>query len=214
MGTAFLGWIIEEISGKSLPDFLESRIFGPLSMSETSFYLAEEDRARFVDPYYHEDGALQGAQRSDAHEPVIRGDGDLLSTADDFARFMQMIIGGGQRAGVRLVGPESVAEMARNQLEGIVVVEQPGADPFLSRPFPLGAGRDGFGLGFQVTVGEDEGGRPPGSLSWAGIWNTHFWIDLENEIGVALLMQLLPFYDEKAIELLAKFERALYGQMQ
>jgi CubicO group peptidase (beta-lactamase class C family) len=74
----------------------------------------------------------------------------------------------------------------------------------------LGAGRDGFGLGFQIKKGREEGKRPPGSLSWAGIQNTHFWIDLENGIGVVLLLQVLPFYEEAAIRLLTEFEHVLY----
>ncbi len=213
MGTAFLGWIIEEVSGESLPDFFESRIVGPLGMDDTSFDLAEEDRTRLVATYHRVDGVLQGQPRPDVYRPTVRGDGSLLSTADDYARFMQMIIGRGERGGIRLVSEESVAEMVRDQLEGIVVVELSGTIPNTSRAFPLGAGHDGFGLGFQVTVGESAGGRPPGSLSWAGFWNTHFWIDMENEIGVVLLLQLLPFYDEKAIDLLTTFERTVYGEL-
>ena len=102
--------------------------------------------------------------------------------------------------------------MARDQLEGLVVVEQPGALPNLSEAFPLGAGEDGFGLGFQVSSGS-LAGRASGSLSWAGIQNTHFWIDRENGIGVVLLMALLPFYDDKAIDLLTSFERTLYDEL-
>ncbi len=100
--------------------------------------------------------------------------------------------------------------MARDQLEGLTVVEQPAAMPGLAKAFPLGAGRDVFGLGFQITVGESAAGRPPGSLSWGGIANTHFWIDPENEIGVVLLLQLFPFYDERAVELLTRVEETLY----
>ncbi len=76
--------------------------------------------------------------------------------------------------------------------------------------FPLGAGQDGFGLGFQVAAGDSTGGRSAGSLSWAGIANTHFWIDLESGLGVVLMLQLYPFYDDKAIDLLTTFERTLY----
>lgn len=101
--------------------------------------------------------------------------------------------------------------MARDQLEGITVVEQPTALPNTASVFPLGAGKDGFGLGFRISVGESVGGRPPGSLSWAGIANTHFWIDPTNEIGVVLMLQLFPFYDDRAIELLTTFERTLYN---
>ena len=208
--TAFLGWIIEEVSGQSLPEFLASRVTGPLGMEDTSFDLAPENRGRLVATYRRGDAGLVGEPRRDEYQPQIRGDGGLLSTAGDYARFVQLILGGGARGEVRLVEESSIAEMARDQLEGITVIEQPAAVPSTASAFPLGAGKDGFGLGFQVSVGESVGGRPPGSLSWAGIANTHFWIDPTNGIGVVLLLQLFPFYDDRAIELLTTFERTLY----
>jgi CubicO group peptidase (beta-lactamase class C family) len=123
---------------------------------------------------------------------------------------VQLILGGGARAGVRLLGEDSVGEMTRDQLPGIPVVEQAAALPELARPFPRGAGRDGFGLGFQVRVGREPHRRAPGSLSWGGIANTHFWIDPEREVGVVLLCQLLPFHDERVLELLEAFETTLH----
>jgi CubicO group peptidase (beta-lactamase class C family) len=81
----------------------------------------------------------------------------------------------------------------------------------LARAFPLGAGRDEFGLGFQITGAHaDDDERAPGSLSWAGIFNTQFWIDPANGIGGVLLMQYLPFYDEEAIATLVGFEALVY----
>jgi CubicO group peptidase (beta-lactamase class C family) len=211
MGTAFLGWIIEEVSGQSLPEFLTSRVTGPLGMDDTSFDLAPENRDRLVAMYSRGDAGLAGEPNPDEYQPEIRGDGGLLSTASDYARFVQLILGGGARGEVRILEESSIAEMTQDQLEGITVVEQPAANPTISNAFPLGAGRDGFGLGFQISVGESVGGRPPGTLSWAGIANTHFWIDPANGIGVVLLLQLLPFYDDRAVELLTTFERALYS---
>jgi CubicO group peptidase (beta-lactamase class C family) len=210
MSTAFLGWIIEEVTGQALPDFLESRILGPLGMADTSFDLAPEDQRRLVATYRRVDGVLEGQPRPEPYQPLIRGDGGLLSTAADYGRFAQLILGGGELGGVRVVSEASVAEMVRDQLEGVRVLEQPAAQPTTSRAFPLGAGKDGFGLGFQVSVGESGGGRPDGSLSWAGILNTHFWIDPENDLAVVLLLQLLPFYDEEVIDLMTTFERTLY----
>jgi CubicO group peptidase (beta-lactamase class C family) len=88
---------------------------------------------------------------------------------------------------------------------------QPGAIPTLSEPFPLGAGRDTFGLGFQITGAHDSAfERAPGSMSWAGLFNTEFWIDPQRGIGGVLLMQYLPFYDADAIETLQGFERRVY----
>jgi CubicO group peptidase (beta-lactamase class C family) len=210
MSTAFLGWIIEEVTGQSLPDFLSSRITGPLGMEDTSFDLAPQDHGRLVATYRRVDGALEGQPRPDQYQPLVRGDGGLLSTASDYGRFAQLILGGGKLGGVRVVSEASVAEMVRDQLEGIKVLEQPSAQPNISMAFPLGAGKDGFGLGFQISVGESVGGRPAGTLSWAGILNTHFWIDPTNGLAVVLLLQLLPFYDEEVIDLMTTFEQTLY----
>ena len=211
MGTLFLGRIIERISGSSLDGFLSSRIFSPLGMLDTSFDLAADKRSRLVASYRRRSGPLLvGQPPPEPWQPTIRGDGGLLSTGEDYARFLQLILGRGERAGVRLLSRESFDEMVRDQLDGMTIAKQPGADADKSRPFPLGAGRDGFGLGFQVSVGRRPGERPPGSLSWAGLKNTHFWVDLENGIGVILLLQLLPFYDEQVMELLSAFESTLY----
>ncbi len=211
MSTAFLGWIIEEVSGQSLPEFFALRVTGPLGMEDTSFDLASEDRDRLVAMYTRGEDGLVGEPTADEYEPDVRGDGGLLSTAGDYARFVQLILGRGARGEVRLVEESTIDEMTRDQLEGITVVEQPAVMPNIAKAFPLGAGRDGFGLGFQVSVGESVGGRPPGSLSWGGVANTHFWIDPQNGIGVVLMLQLLPFYDERALELLTTFERTLYS---
>ena len=210
MGTAFLGWIIEAVSGEPLPGFLASQVLAPLGMDDTSFELAPADTGRLVATYRRVGDELRGEPRPEPYLPTVRGDGGLLSTADDYAHFVQMILAGGAWRETRVLSEESVAEMTRDQLDGLVVEKQPGAIPAWSNDFPLGAGQDGFGLGFQISVGNDPERRPAGSFSWAGIENTHFWIDPQNGIGVVLLLQVLPFYDEKAINLLSSFERALY----
>ena len=214
MGTAFLGWIIEEVTGLPLSEFIDSRIANPLGMVDTSPDLTPENHVRLVAAYNRVDGQLQGQPRPEEYEASFRGDGGLLSTVDDYARFIQLILGDGERQGVRLVSGESIAEMARDQLDGIVVIEQPGVLPNWSHSFPMGAGKDGFGLGFQVSAEKTEAGRAAGSLSWAGIQNTHFWIDREKGLGVVLMMQLLPFYDPQAIDLLTSFERAVYDELE
>jgi len=92
---------------------------------------------------------------------------------------------------------------------------QDAAAPQLARQFPLGAGRDGFGLGFQVTgPPQESNSRAPGSMSWAGIFNTEFWIDPERGLGAVLLMQYLPFYDSDAIATLIGFEQRLYRELE
>jgi CubicO group peptidase (beta-lactamase class C family) len=105
----------------------------------------------------------------------------------------------------------TVKLMSQNHIGNVRVELQPGAVPALSEPFPLGAGRDTFGLGFQITGAQtDMLARSPGSMSWAGIFNTEFWIDPARGVGGVLLMQYLPFYDATAIDTLQGFERRVY----
>ena len=105
--------------------------------------------------------------------------------------------------------------MGQNQIGALHVETQAIADISRSRPFPLGAGRDQFGLGFQLTESQNDGGlRSNGSLSWAGIQNTQFWLDPARGIGAVLLMQYLPFYDDTAIATLEGFEREVYRHLE
>ena len=92
------------------------------------------------------------------------------------------------------------------------MTEQPSSDLTIARPFPIGAGKDAFGFGFQIEGRPAvEGLRSPGSLSWGGIYNTHFWIDPRRSIAVVVLMQVLPYYDARALRVLRGFEREVYA---
>jgi len=209
MGTAQVGWIVERVSGMALEEVLRRRIFEPLGMLETSFGLPAAKASRLMTLYRRRDGQLTARPRVDSIADPGRGDGDLISTAGDYARFMQLVLGRGAWRGTRLVSESSMAEMTRNQLGSLTIVEQPAAMPGLTSAFPLGAGRDGFGLGFQIAVGGPDG-RSNGTLSWAGLHNTHFWIDAKTGIGVLFMTQVLPFYDSRVITALRAVERTLY----
>jgi CubicO group peptidase (beta-lactamase class C family) len=97
----------------------------------------------------------------------------------------------------------------------IFVQLQPDADKQRTKPFPLGAGKDKFGLGFQLAADDPatKGFRSPGSMSWAGIFNTEFWVDPVKKIGGVHMMQLLPFYDDGAIRALRGFEETVYREL-
>jgi CubicO group peptidase (beta-lactamase class C family) len=102
--------------------------------------------------------------------------------------------------------------MGQNAIGAIFVERQPDADKQRTRPFPLGAGKDKFGLGFQIAANDPatKGFRSPGSMSWAGIFNTEFWVDPITHVGGVHMMQLLPFYDDGAIRALRGFEETVY----
>ena len=128
----------------------------------------------------------------------LRGDGGLFSTAPDYGKFLQMLLNGGQLGNARILKASTVADMLKPHTNGVRVRPQPVANTGLSKPYPLGAGEDIWGLGFQLADPKkaDPSMRRPGSGNWAGIFNTFFWIDPKEELGVIVMMQMLPFYDD------------------
>ena len=213
--TRVLGDIIESLSGQRIDRFLQARIFGPLGMRDTFFEVPKDKYGRVVTTHQKTDGKLV-EQPVPAEIPTsLRADGGLLSTAGDYARFMQMLLNGGELDGARLLSERTVRLVGENHMGRILVRQQPSANAGLSRPFPLGAGTDTWGLGFQRAARpRGPGTRSEGSLSWAGIFNTEFWIDPKREIGAVLMMQMLPFYDEDAIQILQGFESLVYQHLK
>jgi len=144
-----------------------------------------------------------------------RGDGGLFSTARDYGTFMRVFLNDGKLGATQLLKPETVAQMFSNQIGGITVSQQPTAMPLRSAPFPIGAGKDKFGFGFQLeTPPATAEMRTAGSGSWGGIYNTHFWIDRQKGVAAAVLMQVLPFYDPACLNVLRGFEQRLYRALK
>jgi methyl acetate hydrolase len=213
--TRVLGLILEKITGVALEPWYQEHIFRPLGMVDTSWAVAAGKQSRVPTTHIRADGMLQEQPRTPIPStPTPRGDGGLYSTVQDYSLFVRMLLNGGRLGSTRLLTEQSVKMMGENHIGSIAVERQPDADPQRTRPFPLGAGRDKFGLGFQIASGDDAGFRSPGSMSWAGIFNTEFWIDPARQIGGVQMMQLLPFYDEGAIRTLRDFEAVVYQQLR
>ena len=210
--TRVLGMVIEKISGLTIDKYLEARILGPLGMKDTTYAVPSSKSARVVSRNQRTDGKIVEIPNPDPIPPTIRGDGGLYSTAADYGRFVQMILNHGQLGGVRILKEQTVREMSRNQTGNVKVRLQPTAEPLRSKPYPLGAGEDVWGLGFQIAAPAKPASnmRRPGSMNWAGINNTFYWIDPEKQIGVVVLMQILPFYDDAAIKILQGVEERVY----
>jgi CubicO group peptidase (beta-lactamase class C family) len=140
------------------------------------------------------------------------GGGGLASTADDYARFLRMLLNGGALDGARILSPETVALMGQNQIGALGVPALKTAMPERSDDFSFVAdGRDKWGLGFLITADHVPGKRSAGSLSWGGINNTYFWLDPTRGIAGVILMQFLPFADRRALDVYDGFERGVYG---
>jgi methyl acetate hydrolase len=215
-GPKVLGDVIEKLSGQSIDAFLENRLFSPLGMPDTGYTVPPVKHARVVTVHQKKDGRITESPNPATLAVQPRGDGRLFSTAADYCRFVQMILNLGRLQTARLLKEETVREMSRNQTGSVRVRLQPAANTDYTKPFPLGAGEDVWGLGFQLAARAkpEPAMRRPGSMSWAGINNTFFWIDPEEEIGVIVLMQMLPFYDEAAIGVVRGVETRVYQHLQ
>jgi len=216
--TRVVGLIVEQLSGQDLETFFQQEIFEPLGMTDTSFAVPADKAARL--PTLHVRGADGSLQEGPNGAPAVPtppfgGDGGLYSTAHDYGLFMRMLLGGGALGEARILSEDSIAQMGDNQIGDIFVELQEAANPALTKPFPLGAGNDKFGLGFQLTGPSTSDGpqRSPGSMAWAGLFNTEFWVDPTEQVAATLLMQVLPFYDDGAIRALSEFEAAVYGDL-
>ncbi len=202
VATDVLGRVVEVASGQSLDEFLSGRIFGPLGMTDTSFWVGEDGMARLAALYMPGTGPAGGLRRMDEvgrvarHLPrMLSGGGGLLSTAADYHRFTQMLLDrpgspGGELEGARLLGPRTVAYMTRNHLPG-------GADlEAFGRPLNAEAPQRGVGFGLGVAVVIDAvAGKTLGSegeYSWGGMASTAFWVDPAEELTACFFTQLMP----------------------
>jgi methyl acetate hydrolase len=213
--TAVLGTIVEKLGGLSIEEFDQTKIFGPLGMVDTSYYLAPDKTGRLATVHQRGPTGLVENPNPAKYTPSVRGDGGLLSTASDYSAFLQMFLNEGTWRGTRLLQPESVRLMTSNQIGSVVVEKMPAAIPRQSDEFPVGAGKDKFGLGFQITVtdGTPTHERAAGSYTWGGINNTHFWVDPKNGIGVVILTQVLPFYNPTSMDVMSRFEKLIYEHL-
>ena len=210
-----LGFIVEKITKQDLETWYQEHIFNPLGMVDTSYAVPENKQARLAPQFTRASGQVEALPKTPIPVkavPPLRGDGGLYSTVEDYGRFVRMLLNGGTFNGRRILNEASVTMMGQNAIGSVVLELQPDADKQRTKPFPLGAGKDKFGLGFQIAADDPatKGFRSPGSMSWAGIFNTEFWVDPVKHIGGVHMMQLLPFYDDGAIRALRGFERTVY----
>ncbi len=217
--TRVLGFIVEKITGTPLEPWYQEHIFKPLGMVDTSFAVAADKQSRVPTNHSRFTGTMVEQPRTpipSTPTPPFRGDGGLYSTVQDYGKFVRMLLNEGTLGGAKILTPASVKKMGENQIASIFVERQPDADKQRTKPFPLGAGHDKFGLGFQIASSDPQYARfrSPGSMSWAGIFNTEFWVDPVKHVGAVQMMQVLPFYDDGAIRTLRDFEELVYRELK
>ena len=215
--TKVLGDLVEKLSGERIDVFTDRHIAKPLGMNDTFYEVPKSAYPRVVTTNQKDAaGKITETQNPETIPVSLRGDGGLLATAPDYGKFLQMLLNGGQLGSARILKASTVADMLKPHTNGVRVRPQPSANPGLSKPYPLGAGEDIWGLGFQLADPKkaDPNMRRPGSGNWAGIFNTFFWVDPKEELGVVVMMQMLPFYDASAIETLQGVERRVYTNLR
>ena len=191
VATDVLGYLVEVVSGESFDSFLARRVFEPLDMADTSFYVREEQVDRFAQLYGPgENGAIAPIESPAlgrfTHPPALfSGGGGLVSTIDDYMRFCRMMLRRGELDGSRLLGPKTVDMMTMNHVPNSLLPLMMG-----SAPIP----GSGFGLGFSVVMDLMESGvlGSVGEYSWGGAASTAFWMDPQEELIAVFMTQFMP----------------------
>jgi len=213
IGIDWAGKMVEAVSGQKLDRYFQENVFGPLGMKDTSFRISPSQRARLARVHQRGDGgALAPIEFELPQEPeFLMGGGGLYGTAGDYLAFTQMIMQGGRSKGGQLLRPETVALMSQNHIGALEIGAMTSVIPALSKDIDLFPGvKKQWGLSFLITGDPLPTGRSAGSLAWAGLANTYFWIDRTRGVCGVFLSQVLPFFDDTAIDLAVKFETEVY----
>jgi CubicO group peptidase (beta-lactamase class C family) len=196
VGVDVQGYLVEKLSGKSLPEFLNERIFKPLGMSDTGFFVPEDKLPRLASIYVP--GPKGAGLNALPRDPGVSklpgmpsGGGGLYSTVDDYLRFAQMLLNGGELNGVRLLAPSAIELMRSNHVPAALKNGQFGIGYYRMQP--------GFGFGYDVAIYEDPAQvgstAGKGTYLWDGVAGTWFWVDPANDvifIGMVQRMVTLP----------------------
>lgn len=209
----WVGKMVEATSGQKLDRYFQDNIFGPLGMKDTSFKLSASQRARLASVHQRgADGSLAPIEFGLPENPeFLMGGGGLYGTAGDYMTFCRMIMQDGTLNGAQVLRKDTVALMAQNHIGALEIGVFKTAIPALSNDVELFPGMSKkWGLSFLINTQAASTGRSANSLAWAGLANTYFWIDRTKRVCGVFLSQLFPFYDNIAIDLLGKFETAVY----
>ena len=208
------GRMVEAVSGQDLDAYMREHIFAPLGMHDTGFMPNAEQLARTAQTHARKaDGSLEPIPSA---APVKReffaGGGALFSTGPDYLTFLRMVLNGGTLDGARILKPETITEMAQNHMGDLDVLPLKSASPAVSNDAEFFPGMvKKWGLTWLINTEDVPGRRSAGSLAWAGLFNTYYWLDPKQQITGVLLTQVLPFADATVLGLLDDFETAVYS---
>jgi methyl acetate hydrolase len=214
IGIDWVGQLVEAASGQTLGAYFDEHVFGPLGMSSTGFTPTASMLERLASLHLRTpDGIVPMELPPPAAPEFEMGGGGLLSTVGDYAKFAQMIADNGRSGANHVLSASTVAEMSRNQLDAVPLRVLKTATP-LALDLDMLPGTDkGWGLSFLLNLSETPQGRSAGSLSWAGLASSYYWIDPTKRVVAVWATQLFPFGDPTVIAELEAFESAVYTNL-
>jgi CubicO group peptidase (beta-lactamase class C family) len=215
INTDWLGKVVEAASGVTLDVAIKEGITGPLGMNETSFRMNDDQRSTSVPVHLKgEDGTWAPSEIELNQEPEYWAGGHgLHSTPRDYLKFQRALLDGGEFEGNRILSEATVAAAFQNQIGDLDFPESiPTADPATTFSFNPGPGYK-WGLGLLLNTEDVPGMRRAGSGAWAGLLNTHFWVDPTAGVTGAIYTQFLPFVPEEAMTMYADFEKGIYASL-
>ena len=209
------GKLVEAVSGQKLGAYLAAEVFEPLGMASTAFKITEDMRARLARIHQRGEDGFEVLDLEIPQAPEFEmGGGGLYATLGDYARFLRMILNKGEGDHGRVLEPATVEMMSVNQMGGNRVQPLKTAMPALSNDAEFFPGMPKtWGLSFMINTEAVPTGRSAGSLAWAGLANSYYWIDPAKGIAGAYATQILPFVDVKSLPLFFEFETAVYDSL-
>lgn len=210
------GKLVEAVSGQKLGEYFRDNVLGPLGMHDTAFLIAPTMRERLASVHHREvdNSFTPDPELEIPQQPEFEAGGHgLYGTARDYLKFARMMLNEGRSDhGEVILTPETAARMSSNAMGTLKVTTLKAANPEISNDVEFFPGmKKQWGLGFMINNAQAPTGRSTGSLAWAGLANTYYWIDQKKGIGGVFATQILPFADKKALSLYYAFEKIAYG---
>ncbi|WP_037079500.1 serine hydrolase domain-containing protein [Pseudonocardia spinosispora] len=216
ISTDWLGQVVEKASGTSLDDYFRREVFEPLKMPDTTFTPDAEARNRLVPLHARTpDGGWQAIDLDLPQPPPwYSGGHGLYSTPNDFLRLQRALLNGGSLDGSAVLRQATVESMFRNQLGTLSFPAHiPTADPVVASTWDGPSGLK-WGYGVLLTTEQEPGYRSPGSGSWAGLFNTYFWVDPGSDLTGAIYSQFVPFADPAILGVCRDVEKQVYRTLR
>jgi methyl acetate hydrolase len=215
INTDWLGQVVEEVTGLTLDVAIKQGITGPLGMDHTTFLMSDDQRLKCSPVHVRDENGnwLSAGEVLNQDPEYFAGGHGLYGPPSDYIKFERALLRGGELDGVRILDQSTVDAAFTNQIGDLdFPAEIPSADPASSGPLVLGPGYK-WGYGLVLNTQDVPGMRRAWSGAWAGLCNTHFWVDRTTGICASIYSNFLPFVTPEALQLYNDFERALYAAL-